>query len=133
MGTAENLEVAGTLLDQAVRKDPNFASGYLFAVRTNREVRQNLETADRLADNGSPGGSPGEREWILAYRTGTTPNAYAQLRSRCGNKSNGSRPTTGRRSPCRASGIETTTATAEASANDYKRSHVENVTLFTIK
>ena len=59
---AENLEDPGTLFDQAVQKDPNFAFGYLFAGQNNMEFRQNLEKAVSLADKASPG----EREWILA-------------------------------------------------------------------
>ncbi len=61
---SENLENAGTLFDQAVQKDPNFAFGYLFAGQNNLEFRQNLEKAVSLADKASPG----EREWILAQQ-----------------------------------------------------------------
>jgi tetratricopeptide (TPR) repeat protein len=61
---AENLEDPGTLFDQAVAKDPNFAFGYLFAGQNNVEFRQNLEKAVSLADKASPG----EREWILAQQ-----------------------------------------------------------------
>ena len=59
---AENLEDPGTLFDQAVQKDPNFAFGYLFAGQTNREGQLNLEKAYKMADKASPG----EREWIMA-------------------------------------------------------------------
>lgn len=60
----ENLEDPGTLFDQAVQKDPNFALAYLFAGRTNQEGRANLAKAVELADQVSPG----EREWILSVR-----------------------------------------------------------------
>jgi tetratricopeptide (TPR) repeat protein len=60
----ENLEDAGTLFEQAIQKDPNFAMAYLFAGRTNQEVRKNLEKAVSLAGKVSPG----EREWILAAK-----------------------------------------------------------------
>jgi len=59
---ADNLLNPGTLFDQAVQKDPNFAFGYLFAGQTNVEFQKNLEMAVKLADKASPG----EREWILA-------------------------------------------------------------------
>ncbi|HTH39009.1 MAG TPA: tetratricopeptide repeat protein [Pyrinomonadaceae bacterium] len=59
---AENLENAGTMFDQAVQLDPNFAFGYLFAGQTNVEFRKNLEKAVSLA----PTASPAEREWILS-------------------------------------------------------------------
>ena len=59
---AENLGDPGSLFDQAVQKDPNFAIGYLFAGQTNLEAQKNLEMAISLADKVSPG----EREWILA-------------------------------------------------------------------
>jgi tetratricopeptide (TPR) repeat protein len=58
----ENLEDPGTLFEQAIQKDPNFAMAYLFAGRTNKEFRTNLEKAVSLADKVSAG----EREWILA-------------------------------------------------------------------
>src|SRR5215213_2943013 len=61
---AENLEDAGTLFDQAIQKDPDFAMAYLFAGRTNQEFRKNVVKAAGLADKVSPG----EREWILAAR-----------------------------------------------------------------
>ena len=60
----ENLEDPGTLFEQAVQKDPNFAMAYLFAGRTNREFWDNLSKAVALADKVSPG----EREWILAAK-----------------------------------------------------------------
>lgn len=59
---AENLEDPGTLFQQAVEKDPNFAFGYLYVGQNNVEFRKNLEKAVSLADKASPG----EREWILA-------------------------------------------------------------------
>jgi tetratricopeptide (TPR) repeat protein len=61
---AENLEDPGTLFEQAIQKDPNFALAYLFAGRTNQEFRKNAEKAVTLADKVSPG----EREWILAAK-----------------------------------------------------------------
>jgi tetratricopeptide (TPR) repeat protein len=61
---AENLQDPGTLFDQAVQKDPNFAFGYLYAGQNNRERQQNLQKAVSLADKASPG----EREWILAVQ-----------------------------------------------------------------
>ena len=61
---AENLEDPGTLFEQAVQKDPEFAIAYLFAGRTNQEFRKNVEKAASLADRVSPG----EREWILAAK-----------------------------------------------------------------
>lgn len=61
---AENLEDPGTLFEQAVQKDPQFAIAYLFAGRTNQEFRKNVEKAASLADRVSPG----EREWILAAK-----------------------------------------------------------------
>jgi tetratricopeptide (TPR) repeat protein len=60
----ENLEDAGTLFEQAIEKDPNFAMAYLFAGRTNQEFRKNLEKAVALAEKVTPG----EREWILAAK-----------------------------------------------------------------
>jgi tetratricopeptide (TPR) repeat protein len=64
LAKAENLEDPGTLFDQAIQKDPNFAFGYLFAGQNNREFQQNLDKAVSMADKVSPG----EREWILAAR-----------------------------------------------------------------
>ncbi len=61
---AENLEDPGTLFEQAIQKDPNFALAYLFAGRTNQESRKNVEKAANLTDKVSPG----EREWILATK-----------------------------------------------------------------
>ena len=61
---AENLEDPGTLFDQAIEKDPNFALAYLFAGRTNQDFTKNVEKAVSLADKVSPG----EREWILAAK-----------------------------------------------------------------
>src|SRR5688572_26912924 len=61
---AENLEDPGSLFEQALQKDPNFAIAYLFAGRTNQELRKNVEKAASLADKVSPG----EREWILAAK-----------------------------------------------------------------
>ncbi len=72
---SENLENAGTLFDQAVQKDPNFAFGYLFAGQNNLEFRQNLEKAVSLADKASPG----EREWILAAQDQNNGNQAGQL------------------------------------------------------
>lgn len=72
---SENLEDAGTLFDQAVQKDPNFAFGYLFAGQNNLEFRQNLEKAVSLADKASPG----EREWILAAQDQNNGNQAGQL------------------------------------------------------
>ena len=75
---AENLEDAGTLFDQAVQKDPNFAFGYLFAGQNNVEFQQNLDKAVSLADKASPG----EREWILAQQdqnNGNQTGARAHL------------------------------------------------------
>ncbi|HSK70523.1 MAG TPA: tetratricopeptide repeat protein [Pyrinomonadaceae bacterium] len=72
---AENLEDPGTLFDQAVQKDPNFAFGYLFAGQNNLEFRQNLEKAVSLADKASPG----EREWILAAQDQNNGNQAGQL------------------------------------------------------
>jgi tetratricopeptide (TPR) repeat protein len=60
----DNLEDPGTLFDQAIENDPDFAMAYLFAGRTNQEFARNLEKAVSLADKVSPG----EREWILAAR-----------------------------------------------------------------
>ncbi len=59
---ADNLEDAGTLFDQAVQKDPNFAYGYLFAGQTNVEFQKNLEKAVSLAAKATPA----EREWIMS-------------------------------------------------------------------
>jgi tetratricopeptide (TPR) repeat protein len=61
---ADNQDDPGTLFDQAVQKDPNFAYGYLFAGQTNRDFQLNLEKAVALVDKVSPG----EREWILAVQ-----------------------------------------------------------------
>src|SRR5688500_15703412 len=61
---SENLQDAGTLFDQAIQKDPNFALAYLFAGRTNQEFRKNVEKAASLNERVSPG----EREWILAAK-----------------------------------------------------------------
>ncbi len=52
---SENLQDAGTLFDQAIQKDPNFALAYLFAGRTNQEFRKNVEKAVSLLDKVSPG------------------------------------------------------------------------------
>lgn len=61
---AENLQDAGTLFEQAIQKDPNFALAYLFAGRTNQEFRKNVEKAASLTEKVSPG----EKEWILAAK-----------------------------------------------------------------
>lgn len=61
---AENLQDAGTLFEQAIQKDPNFALAYLFAGRTNQEFRKNVEKAASLIEKVSPG----EKEWILAAK-----------------------------------------------------------------
>src|SRR5688572_26275569 len=57
---AENLEDPGSLFEQAIQQDPNFAIAYLFVGRTNQDFRKNVEKAASLADRVSPG----EREWI---------------------------------------------------------------------
>lgn len=75
MVKADNLEDAGTLFDQAVQKDPNFAFGYLFAGQNNREFQKNLEMAVSLADKASPG----EREWILAAQAQANGDNVARL------------------------------------------------------
>jgi tetratricopeptide (TPR) repeat protein len=72
---AENLEDVGTLFDQAVQKDPNFAFGYLFAGRGNRDFQKNLAIALSLADKASPG----EREWIFAVREQNSGNPVGRL------------------------------------------------------
>jgi len=72
---AENLEDPGTLFDQAVQKDPNFALGYLYAGQNNMEFRRNLERAVSLADKASPG----EREWILAAQEQNNGNPAGRL------------------------------------------------------
>lgn len=72
---SENLEDAGTLFDQSVQKDQNFAFGHLFAGQNNREFQQNLEKAVKLADKASPG----EREWIMAVWEQNNGNAPASL------------------------------------------------------
>src|SRR5689334_576704 len=70
---AENLEDPGTLFDQAIQKDPNFAMAYLLAGNTNMEFRSNLAKAVALADKVSPG----EREWILAVNEQSNGNPTA--------------------------------------------------------
>ena len=72
---AENLEDPGTLFDQAVQKDPNFAIGHLFAGQNNREAQKHLEIAVSLADKVSPG----EREWILAAREQANGNPAGRI------------------------------------------------------
>jgi tetratricopeptide (TPR) repeat protein len=72
---AENLEDTGTLFDQVVQKDPNFAFGYLFAGQTNPEIQKNIATAVSLADKASPG----EREWILSVRDANNGDFAGQL------------------------------------------------------
>ena len=72
---AENLEDPGTLFDQAVQKDPNFAFGYLYAGQNNPEFLKNLEKAVSLADKASPG----EREWILAVQDQNNGNQAGRL------------------------------------------------------
>ena len=67
----ENLEDPGTLFEQAIQKDPNFAIAYIFTGTTNQEFRTNSEKAASLADKASPG----EREWILAARDQAQGNA----------------------------------------------------------
>ena len=67
---SENLQDAGTLFEQAIQKDPNFALAYLFAGRTNQEFRKNVEKAASLTEKVSPG----EREWILAAKDQTEGN-----------------------------------------------------------
>lgn len=74
----ENLEDPGTLFDQAIEKDPNFALAYLFAGRTNADFQKNVAKAVSLADKVSPG----EREWILAVKAqneGNLPERKAHL------------------------------------------------------
>jgi tetratricopeptide (TPR) repeat protein len=74
----ENLEDQGTLFEQAIRKDPNFAIAYLYAGRTNQDFWNNLAKAVSLADKVSPG----EREWILAAKAqaeGNLPEAKTHL------------------------------------------------------
>src|SRR5262245_19939235 len=72
---AENLEDAGTLFDQAIQKDPNFAFGYLFAGRGNRDFQKNLATALGLADKASAG----EREWIFAVQEQNNGNPVGRF------------------------------------------------------
>jgi tetratricopeptide (TPR) repeat protein len=72
---AENLEDPGTLFEQAIQKDPNFAFGYLYAGQNNVEFRKNLEKAVSLADKVSPG----EREWILAVKEQNDGNPSGRL------------------------------------------------------
>ena len=60
----ENLENPGTLFDQAVQKDPNFALGHIYAGQNNRDTQKHLGIALQLIDKASPG----EREWILAAK-----------------------------------------------------------------
>jgi tetratricopeptide (TPR) repeat protein len=73
---ADNLESPGTLFDQAVQKDPNFAFGYLFAGQTNVEFQRNFDKAVALADKASPA----EREWILATAAQNTGDQGEALR-----------------------------------------------------
>lgn len=73
---SENLEDPGTLFDQAVLADPNFAFGYLYAGHTNLDFQKNLATAVRLSDKASPG----EREWILAAQDQANNDPTGQLR-----------------------------------------------------
>jgi tetratricopeptide (TPR) repeat protein len=73
---AENLEDPGTLFDQAIAKDPNFAFAYLYAGQNNVEARKNLETAVKLADKASPG----EREWIMAVWEQNNANRAESLK-----------------------------------------------------
>jgi tetratricopeptide (TPR) repeat protein len=72
---ADNLENAGTMFDDAVQADPNFAFGYLFAGQNNLDFQRNLATAVRLADKASPG----EREWIFATRDANNADRVGQL------------------------------------------------------
>src|SRR6185295_8781639 len=71
---SENLEDPGTLFEQAIQKEPNFALAYLFAGRTNQEFRKNVEKAASLVDKVSPG----EREWILAAKDQIDGNPAAR-------------------------------------------------------
>ena len=73
---ADNLESPGTLFDQAVQKDPNFAFGYLFAGQTNVEFQRNFDKAVALADKASPA----EREWIFATAAQNIGDQAAALR-----------------------------------------------------
>ncbi len=75
LAKADNLENPGTLFDQAVQKDPNFAFGYLFAGQTNVEFTKNLERAVALAGKASPG----EREWIMSADAQNTGDMAASL------------------------------------------------------
>ena len=72
---SENLEDVGTLFDQAVQKDPNFAFGYLYAGQNNVDFQKSLETAVRLSGKASPG----EREWILAAQAQANNDPAGQL------------------------------------------------------
>ncbi|MFN2398879.1 MAG: tetratricopeptide repeat protein [Gemmatimonadaceae bacterium] len=71
---AENLEDAGTLFRQAIRKDPTFALAYVYGARTNQEFWKNVEKAVSLADKVSPG----EREWILAAKAQAEGNTVSR-------------------------------------------------------
>ena len=74
----ENLQDPGTLFEQAVHKDPNFAMAYLNIGRTNQEFLSTLDKAVALADKVSPG----EKEWILAVKAqseGDLPGRKAHL------------------------------------------------------
>lgn len=71
---AENLGDPGTLFEQAIQKDPNFALAYLFVGRTNQEFRENVAKAAGLVDKTSAG----EREWILAAKDQAEGNPAAR-------------------------------------------------------
>jgi tetratricopeptide (TPR) repeat protein len=71
----EALEDTGTLFDEVVALDPNFAYAYLFAGQTNPEINANIEKAVTLADKVTPG----EREWILATRDANNGDNAGQL------------------------------------------------------
>lgn len=71
----ENLEDVGTMFDEVVKMDPNFAFAYLFAGQTNPEFQKNLDTAVAMSKKVSPG----EREWILATRDANVGNQTSQL------------------------------------------------------
>ena len=69
----ENLEDPGTLFDQAVQKDPNFAMAYLLAWNTNREFRRPSAKAVALPTRSRPASG----EWILAVNEQSNGNPTA--------------------------------------------------------
>jgi tetratricopeptide (TPR) repeat protein len=71
----ENLETAAAapMLDEAIRKDPDFAMAYAYRALAGggfNVLRENLEKAVSLKDKMSPG----ERHWILAQEAGFDGN-----------------------------------------------------------